>query len=98
MNCKHCEKEYHLCSACDTYDMPWLDRGYCSDKCWKDSIEYKNHIEKAKKFFSSMTRAQLDFWENEGQREDEFLQEYNEMVKKRREEIDNYIIETRNVR
>lgn len=97
MKCGYCGKEYHSCSLCSG-NSPRQRHYMCSEECWKKSDTYIEHIEKAKKFFDSMTREQLDFWENEGLWEDDYFKEYDDMTKERRKSLDNYILKGKNVR
>jgi hypothetical protein len=96
MECKHCKKLFHHCTSCDPDTAS--NNGYCSSVCWRSSDQYKNHIAKAKKFFASLTREQLDFWENGCYDESNFFSEYCQLAKDRRKELDDYILDTRNVR
>jgi len=37
--CRTCKEKFHACNNCDLiYDWEW---SFCTEKCWKESEEYK---------------------------------------------------------
>lgn len=61
MTCKVCGKEQHYCDSCG-YDDYKID-GFCDEKCFKNSDEYKTYHSKLIKFWNSLDEVQRsDLW------------------------------------
>ena len=52
MECKICDRKYHYCSSC--YADRYMFYGYCSEKCWHDSAEYKRNRSMFRAFIISL--------------------------------------------
>ena len=61
--CGKCGKKYHHCSSCDTWDMPWLERGYCSKVCELNSRQFLEDRETFLEFYSTLTLIQRAMFE-----------------------------------
>lgn len=59
MICKKCEKIFHYCCSCDTEEC--CENGYCSDKCYKSSDEFKKIKEDLINFYKSLSPQQYDY-------------------------------------
>lgn len=66
MKCKVCGKEQHYCDSCD-YDEYKIE-GYCDEKCYKASEEYKTYYNKLVNFWNSLDEDQQSelwsLWDN----------------------------------
>lgn len=60
MICKKCEKQVHYCSSCGFVGC-YMDEGFCSEKCWRESEEYQQTFNDFKKFIKDMDKEKLQF-------------------------------------
>ena len=60
MICKQCKKKVHYCSSCGFVDYCY-DEGYCSNKCWEASEEYKTAMEEFDIFNYEFDEKQVKF-------------------------------------
>jgi len=79
MKCKECGTKVHYCTSCDPDDI--LENGYCSQKCWESSEEYKE------------TKINfIFFWKSLNDEQKEFVNTYiYNMVETYQYEIDTWI-------
>jgi hypothetical protein len=57
MKCKNCGYEFHYCSNCSPERC--FDEGFCNDKCWQSSKEFKDRMKKFHSVIEGLTEKQL---------------------------------------
>ncbi len=60
MKCKNCKKTVHYCSSCGFVGY-YMDEGFCSDKCWKESEEYTKALKDFDIFIYEFDDKQIEF-------------------------------------
>jgi len=57
MKCKKCNYNFIYCSTCDYHNHN--EEGYCSEKCWKESDEFKLNMKSFLELMDLLTNKGL---------------------------------------
>lgn len=84
MNCKGCDKSFHHCTSCGFIDH-CIDAGYCSNKCWHGSAEYKLDRTIFRRFMYSLDVEQHELYDKILMFSENLVDVWYEEIKKEKE-------------